>query len=99
MWFRETKVFMQIQIMSQAYNPETGAKYFDESLVQEVQLEDIDLDMPQPSFSFNIEELKKLLAKVGREMGENICLALNDQPWGRGRHHRRFRRCCSGSFR
>ena len=81
MWFRETKVFMQIQIMGQAFNPETGAKYFDENLVKEVQLEDIDMDMPQPSFTFNIEELKMLLAKVGREMGENICLTLNDHPW------------------
>jgi hypothetical protein len=81
MWFRETKAFMQVQILVQAFNPETGAKYFDENDVQEVELEDIDLDYPQPSFSFNVEEVKKLIAEVGQEMGEDICIALNEHPW------------------
>jgi hypothetical protein len=81
MWFRETKAFMQVQIFVQAFNPETGAKYFDENDVEEVELEDIDLDFPQSSFRFNVEEVKKLLREIGQEMGESICLALNEQPW------------------
>lgn len=82
LWFRETKEKLNIQIILEAFDTETGAKIFDERFVYEVSdmvPEEIEaFRTGKPALFATVTEN---LDKIAREMAYKICNALMALPW------------------
>ena len=81
LWFKDTCNFIQFQIVVEVYDTETGAKFFDDSFVHEIQVEAIDLYNLKTGNTNEIPALNDALLNAVIPIGEKICEAINIQPW------------------
>ncbi|MCD4787333.1 MAG: hypothetical protein K8R09_03825 [Desulfobacterales bacterium] len=81
LWFKNTYNFIRFQIVVEVYDTETGAKFFDDSFVHEIQVDAIDLDNLRTGNANEIPALNDALLNAVIPIGEKICDAVNSQPW------------------
>lgn len=80
-WFRDTHYFVQISINFEVYDTETGAKFFDESLVQEIEIDETDFELIRSKKEIIVSSIQDAILDLADEMGEHICDAVGSQPW------------------
>ena len=81
LWFKDTYNFIRCQIVVEIYDTETGAKFFDDSFVHEIQVDEIDLYNLKTGNANEIPALNDVLLNAVIPIGETICDAVNIQPW------------------
>ncbi|MDL1986602.1 MAG: hypothetical protein LWX08_02920 [Deltaproteobacteria bacterium] len=81
LWFKNTYNFIRFQIVVEAYDTETGAKIFDDSFDDEIQVDEIDLNNLRTGNTNEIPALNDALLNAVIPIGEKICDAVNIQPW------------------
>ncbi|MCD4777428.1 MAG: hypothetical protein K8R12_00500 [Desulfobacterales bacterium] len=81
LWFKDTYNFIRFQIVVEVYDTETGAKFFDDSFVHEIQVDAIDLDNLRTGNANEIPALNDALLNAVIPIGEKICDPVNIQPW------------------
>jgi len=79
LWFRDTTRFLQVQILMEVYDMETGAKLLDESFGREIELDAMEAtdsikNAYGPAISDAVEEILPV-------MGEKICDVISVRPW------------------
>ena len=81
LWFKDTCNFIRFQIVVEVYDTETGAKIFDDSFDDEIQVDEIDLYNLRTGNANEIPALNDALLNAVIPIGEKICDAVNIQPW------------------
>jgi hypothetical protein len=81
LWFKETYNFIRFQIVVEVYDTETGAKIFDDSFADEIQVDEIDLDNLRTGNANEIPPLTDALLNASIPIGKKICDTVNIQPW------------------
>ncbi len=81
LWFKNTYNFIRFQIVVEVYDTETGAKIFDDSFDDKIQVDETDLDNFGTGNAKEIPALNDALLNAVIPIGEKICDALNIQPW------------------
>jgi hypothetical protein len=81
LWFKDTYNFIRFQIVVEVYDTETGAKIFDDSFDDEIQVDKIDLDNLKTGNANEMPVLNDAFLNAVIPMGEKICDAVNIQSW------------------
>ncbi|MBU4209053.1 MAG: hypothetical protein KKD12_05145 [Proteobacteria bacterium] len=81
LWFKDTHNFIRFQIAVEVYDTETGAKIFDDSFDDEIEVDEIDLNNLRTDNANEIPALNDALLNAVIPIGEKICDALSIQPW------------------
>lgn len=89
LWFKNTRIYIRVQIEAAVYDTVTGAKLLDNTFDHRVELDDLDVDFLD-EYEFKLSKLDnktmdKILSEsfeeISSEMGEAVCEALEDNPW------------------
>ena len=80
-WLRDTHSFIQIQILVEMFDTETGAKLLDENFIHEVEVDETDYLLIKKKKQASIPEIPESLAFVAKNIAEKICDALNAERW------------------
>ena len=80
-WLKDTHYFVQIRIATEVYDTETAAKLLDESFVNEVEVNEMDLESINSSGEMNASITDVAFKAIADKMGEKICNAIVFQPW------------------
>jgi hypothetical protein len=80
-WMRDTHYFVQIQILVELFDTETGAKLLDEHFIREVEVDETDHLLVKQGKQAPIPEIPETLERIATELGEKICDALSSQRW------------------
>jgi hypothetical protein len=80
-WFRKTHSYIQLQMSVTAYDTETGAKVIDESLTDEIEVDEADLQAVKDGAQIRLEELDEAFHDVAEELGVLTCEAVQEMPW------------------
>ncbi|MBW2570447.1 MAG: hypothetical protein JRE47_14075, partial [Deltaproteobacteria bacterium] len=81
LWFKNTCNFIRFQIVVEVYDTETGAKIFDDSFDDEIQVDETDIYNLRTGNTNEIPALNDALLNAVIPIGEKICDAVNSQPW------------------
>ena len=81
LWFKNTCNFIRFQIVVEVYDTETGAKIFDDSFDDEIQVNETDIYNLRTGNANEIPALNDALLNAVIPIGEKICDAVNIQPW------------------
>ncbi len=80
-WLKDTHYFVQVRIATEIYDTETGAKLLDESFMQEIEVDEMDLESMITDREMNASIAGKAFGTIADEMGDKICNAIVFQPW------------------
>lgn len=80
-WMRDTHYFVQIQILVELFDTETGAKLLDEHFIREVEVDETDYLLVKQGKQAPVAEIPQTLERIATELGEKICDALSSQRW------------------
>jgi hypothetical protein len=87
LWFKDIHNYVQVQVTTQVYDTQTGAKLLDKSYTHKIEDEDIlyedDLyydPITQPG-EISIHIINDVLKSIAADMGEQICEAVVLEPW------------------
>lgn len=78
--FKDTHYFIQVKIMVEVYDTETGAKLLDESYLDKIEVETTESE-PGAEYTFDIPAINEALLNLANIMGEKICESVSRQPW------------------
>ncbi|MBU4185582.1 MAG: hypothetical protein KKC23_05165 [Proteobacteria bacterium] len=81
LWFKDTHNFIRFQIAVEVYDTETGAKIFDDSFDDEIEVDELDLNNFRTGNANEIPALTDALLNASIPIGEKICDAVSIQPW------------------
>jgi len=87
LWFKDIYNFVQVQVMTEVYDTQTGAKLLDKSYMYEIEDEDIlydDIsyyDSTEQTSEISVHVINDALKFIAADMGEQICDAVVLQPW------------------
>jgi len=87
LWFKDIYNFVQVQVVVQVYDIQTGAKLLDKSYMHEIKDEDIlydDISYYDPTkqtSEISIHVINNALEFIAAEIGEQICDAVVLHPW------------------
>jgi len=81
LWFKDTYNFIRFQIAVEVYDTETGAKIFDDSFDDEIEVDELDLNNFRTGNTNEIPTLSDALLNASIPIGEKICDAVSIQPW------------------
>jgi hypothetical protein len=81
LWFKDTYNFIRFQIVVEVYDTETGAKIFDDSFADEIQVDKIYIDNLRTGNANEIPALNDALLNAVIPIGKKICDAINIQSW------------------
>jgi hypothetical protein len=89
LWFKDIHNYVQVQVMTEVYDTQTGAKLLDKSYTHEIEDEDIlylydDVsyyDATEKTGEISIHIVNDALKFIAEDMGEQICDAIVLQPW------------------
>lgn len=80
-WFKDIHHFIQVQIMVEVYDTQTGAKLLDESYLHEIEVEETDLESTNLANEIRSDIINEAFKDIAADMGEQICDAIVMQPW------------------
>jgi hypothetical protein len=81
LWFRDIHSFIQIQILVEVFDTETGAKLLNENFIHEFEVDETDYEFIRDKKPTNIIELTENIENIAVTLGEKMCDAISDQPW------------------
>lgn len=81
LWFKGTHSVVQVQIVVEGYDTETGAKLFDEGFMNEIKVDEFDLDSIRSTHAIDMSVISNAFEHIAADMGEIICDALVSEPW------------------
>lgn len=81
LWFKNTYNFIRFQIVVEAYDTETGAKFFDDCFDYEIKVKELDINNLKAGNANKIPALTDALLNASISIGEKICVAVSMQPW------------------
>lgn len=81
LWFKDTVYYVQIGIRGELYDTETGSKLLDESVVREIEIDEVDADLLKKGEEIQIPELFDTILEMGDELADMACDAIQDTPW------------------
>jgi hypothetical protein len=89
LWFKDIHNFVQVQVMTEVYDTQTGAKLLDRSYTRKIEDEDIDIlygdgsyyDLTDQTGKISIHIINDALKSIAADMGEQICETVVLQPW------------------
>ncbi|CAB5079245.1 hypothetical protein D3OALGA1CA_2326 [Olavius algarvensis associated proteobacterium Delta 3] len=80
-WFRGSRSYIQIQLLVEAYEMETGAKILDESVSGEIRADPYDVEQLEQVQFTPTPELKEKLVDLARRLGKKVCKEVSKLPW------------------
>ena len=81
LWFKDIYNFIQVQVMVEVYDTQTGAKLFDESYMHEIEAEEEYVESTNLTNEIRTDTINDALKSIAADMGEQICYAVVLQPW------------------
>jgi hypothetical protein len=81
MIWKDTHHLIQILVSVEVYDTETGAKILDKIFSRKVEIEELDYELMQAEGKMTLPDLNDTLSDLLMEMGEDICWAVEEQPW------------------
>lgn len=87
LWFKDIHNYVQVQVMTEVYDTQTGAKFLDISYTHKIEDEDIlyeddsYYDSTDQTGEISTHIVNEALKSIAADMGEQICEALVLQPW------------------
>ena len=87
LWFKDIHNYVQVQVMTEVYDTQTGAKLLDKSYMRKIEDEDIlydDVsyyDSTSRTNEISTHIINDALKSIAADMGEQICDAVVLQPW------------------
>ena len=87
LWFKDIHNYVQVQVMTELYDTQTGAKLLDKSYTRKIEDEDIlydDVsyyDSTGQTGEISTHIINDALKSIAADMGEQICDAVVLQPW------------------
>jgi hypothetical protein len=87
LWFKDIHNYVQVQVMTEVYDTQTGAKLLDKSYTRKIEDEDILYD--DVSYYDSTDQAREIsthiindaLKSIAADMGEQICETIVLQPW------------------
>lgn len=80
-WFRGSRSYIQIQLVVEAYEMETGAKILDESVSGEIRVDEYEVEqLEQVQFIPN-PDLNEKLVDLAKRLGKKVCNEVSKLPW------------------
>jgi len=80
-WFRGSRSYIQIQLVVEAYEMETGAKILDESVAGEVRVDEYEVEQLQDVQLVPNPALQEKLVALARRIGKKVCNEVSKLPW------------------
>ena len=87
LWFKDIHNYVQVQVMTELYDTQTGSKLLDKSYTRKIEDEDIlydDVsyyDSTGQTGEISTHIINDALKSIAADMGEQICDAVVLQPW------------------
>lgn len=81
LWFKDIYNFVQVRVMVEVYDTQTGAKLFDESYMHEIEAEEEYVESTKLTNEIRTDTINDALKSIAADMGEQICYAVVLQPW------------------
>ncbi len=87
LWFKDIHNYVQVQVMTELYDTQTGAKLLDKSYTRRIEDEDIlyddasYYDSTGQTGEISTHIINDALKSIAADMGEQICDAVVLQPW------------------
>jgi hypothetical protein len=81
LWFRDIHSFIQIQIMVEVFDTETGAKLLNENFIHEFEVDETDYEFIKDKKPTTIVQIPETLQYIATVLGEKVCDTVSDQPW------------------
>ena len=80
-WFRGSRSYIQIQLVVEAYEMETGAKIMDESVAGEIRVDEYDVEQVKNAQLTPNPALQETLVNLAKRVGKKVCKELSKLPW------------------
>jgi hypothetical protein len=80
-WFKEIHHYVQVQIVAEVYDTETGAKLLDESFMREIEIDESDLESTSANAEIKAYIKDDIFKHIAVDTGEKICNAVVLDPW------------------
>jgi hypothetical protein len=80
-WFKDIHNFVQVQILVEVYDIQTGAKLLDESFIHKIEVDESDLEATSSTSEIWASVIKEAFEHIADDMGEQVCDAVVFQPW------------------
>ncbi len=81
MWFKEPRPIVQLKVVMEVYDTETGAKLLDEGFVQEFEIDDTLWESIRKKQPIDITALNEPFKRIISSISEKICDVISEQPW------------------
>ena len=80
-WFKDIHNFVQVQILVEVYDIQTGAKLLDESFMHKIEVDESDLEATSSTSEIWASVINEAFEHIAADMGEQVCDAVVLQPW------------------
>lgn len=80
-WMRDTHHFLHVVVGVEVYDAGTAAKLVDESRLYEVEIDDLAYETSETRKEVLIPILEETIREAAAEMAEEVCDAVQDNPW------------------
>lgn len=80
-WFKDIHHYVQVQIVAEVYDTETGAKLLDESFMREIEIDESDLESTSANAEIKAYIKDDIFKHIAVDTGEKICNAVVLDPW------------------
>jgi hypothetical protein len=87
LWFKDIHNFVQVNVMTEVYDIQTGAKFLDKSYTRKIEDEEIlyedgsYYDATDQTGEISTHIINDALKSIAEDMGEQICEAVVLEPW------------------
>jgi hypothetical protein len=81
LWYKDTVYYVQIGIRVEVYDTETGSKLLDESVVREIEIDEIDADLLKKNNEIMIPGILDAILEIGAELADMACDTIRGVPW------------------
>ena len=79
--FKDIHHFVELQIMVEVYDTQTGAKLLDESFIYKIEVDEADLEATSAASEIWASVINEAFEHIAANMGEQVCDAVVLQPW------------------
>ena len=80
-WFRGSRSYIQIQLVVEVYEMETGAKILDEFVTGEVRVDEYEVEQLEKVEFIPNPDLQEKLVALAQRLGKKVCKEVRKLPW------------------